>query len=128
MLLRDMEPASTFAQTRPPLPVRILNKAGGALHKLGINSDAFKASHLIDVAKRRSGLDDFGGGEFFEPLSRLLEACHREGRLNVIGRMALKSDVLGNLTNRLLMHRDRKDNPQIAQQEIRQPLFIMGLP
>src|SRR4051812_2048806 len=128
MLLRVMEPVSTFAQTRSPIPVRILNKAGSVLRKLGINSDAFEASRLIDIAKRRTGLDDFGGGEFFEPLSRLLEACHREARLNVIGRMALKSDVLGNLTNRLFMHRDRQANPQIAQHEIRQPLFIMGLP
>lgn len=83
---------------------------------------------MIDLAKRRTGLDDFGGGDFFEPLSRLLEACHSEARLNVIGRLALKCDAVRTLENRLLMERDRKLNPQIASQQIREPLFIVGLP
>src|SRR6185295_14926741 len=69
-----------------------------------------------------------GGGEFFEPLSRLLEACHREAHLNMLGRIALKSDAVRTLENRLLMRRDRESNRQIPSQEIREPLFVVGLP
>src|SRR5205085_2010725 len=57
-----------------------------------------------------------------------LESCHREARLNVIGKMALRSDVVRILCNRLLLTRDRRLYPEIAQQKIREPLFIMGLP
>ncbi len=80
------------------------------------------------MSKRRTGLDDFGGGEFFEPLSRLLESCHRDARLNVVGKIALRTDVVRTLCNRLLMERDRKLYPDIATAEICEPLFIVGLP
>jgi len=123
-----MPAPTTVEQTRAPFPVRLLNKCGAALEKIGIGSTAPSAAELIDKAKRRCGLEDFGGGEFVEPLSRLLESCHREARLNVIGKMALRSDVARILGNRLLLERDRRIYPEIAQQTIREPLFIVGLP
>src|SRR5438477_777516 len=123
-----MPAPTTVEQTRAPFSVRLLNKCGTALEKIGIESTAPSAAELIDKAKRRCGLEDFGGDEFVEPLSRLLESCHREARLNVIGKMALRSDVVRILGNRLLLERDRRIYPEIAQQTIREPLFIVGLP
>ena len=123
-----MATTTTAEQTRAPLPIHILNKCGAALDKIGLRARFSSAAKLIEQAKRRCGLEDFGEGEFFEPLSRLLESCHREARLNVIGTMALRSDVLRILGNRLMLARDRKLYPQIAQQRIRAPLFIVGLP
>lgn len=120
--------ASTVSQTRSPIPVRIFNGCGAALGKIGIKRGPLRAAELIETAKRRTGLDDFGGGEFFEPLSRLLESCHREAHLNLIGQMALKTDVVRTLCTRLLMKRDRRCDSQIAVQEIRAPLVIVGLP
>src|SRR5260370_16694017 len=123
-----MPAPTTVEQTRAPFPVRLLNNCGAALEKIGIRATAPSAAELIDKAKRRCGLEDFGGGEFFEPLSRLLQSCHREARLNVIGKMALRGDVVRILGNRLLLERDRRIYPEIAQQTIREPLFIVGLP
>jgi hypothetical protein len=120
--------ASTLAQTRPLLPVRLLNRCGALLEKTRTQRTPLLAIDLIETAKRRCGLDDFGGGDFFEAISRLLESCHRESRLNLIGRIALRSDLLRTLFSRLLMERDRQLYPGIAQQEIREPLFIVGLP
>src|SRR5206468_5344072 len=93
--------------------------------KVGIRSTAPSAAKFLETAKRRCDLEDFGPGEFLEPLSRLLESCDREGRLNVIGKMALRSDVVRILCNRLLLTRDRQLYPGIAQQEIREPLFVV---
>lgn len=80
------------------------------------------------MAKARTGLSDFGGGDFFEPLSRLLESCYREARLNVVGRLALPADVVRTLSNRLKLWQDRQSHPPIAREEIRAPVFIVGLP
>jgi hypothetical protein len=123
-----MRAANTVEQTRAPVPIRLLNKCGAALEKIGLRPGPASARKLIEKANRRCQLDDFGEGEFFEALSRLLEACHREARLNLIGKMALRSDVVRILCNRLLLVRDRQRYPDIAQQEIREPLFIVGLP
>jgi hypothetical protein len=87
-----------------------------------------QAVDLIETARRRGGLDDFGEGDFFEALSRLLESCQTEAQLNLIGKIALRTNVLQTLYSRLRMERDRQLYPEIARQEIREPLFIIGLP
>src|SRR5256885_8746292 len=120
--------ATTLQQMRPLLPVRLLNGCGALLEKKRIPPSRPLAVDLIETAKRRCRLDDFGEGEFFEGLSRLLESCHGEARLNLIGKIALRTDVLQTLCSRLQMERDRQLYPKIAHQEIREPLFIVGLP
>ncbi len=119
---------TTLEQTRPLLPVRLLNRWGALLEKTRIQRTPLLAVNLIETAKRRCDLDDFGGGDFFEAISRLLESCQRESRLNLIGRIALRSDLLHTLCSRLMMERDRQLYRGIAQEEIREPLFIVGLP
>jgi len=120
--------ATTLQQMRPLLPVRLLNGCGALLNRTRITVTRPLAPDLIETAKRRCRLDDFGEGDFFEALSRLLESCQREAQLNLIGKIALKTDVLETLCTRLQMERDRQLYPKIAQQEIREPLFIVGLP
>jgi hypothetical protein len=120
--------ATTLQQIRPQLPVRLFNGFGALLEKSRIPSTRISAADLIETAKRRSDLDDFGEGDFFEALSRLLESCQDEARLNLIGKIALKTDVLETLCARLQMERDRQLYPDITRQEIREPLFIVGLP
>ena len=121
-------PATTLQQTRPLLPVRLLNGCGALLKKTRIPGPRMLAVDLIETAKQRCGLDDFGRGDFFEALSRLLESCYSEARLNLIGKIALRTNVLHTLSSRLLMERDRQLYPNIRRQEIREPLFIVGLP
>src|SRR5947207_13150930 len=121
-------PATTLQQTRPLLPVRLLNGCGALLKKTRIPGPRMLAVDLIETAKQRCGLDDFGRGGFFEALSRLLESCYSEAQLNLIGKIALRTNVLHTLSSRLLMERDRQLYPNIRRQEIREPLFIVGLP
>jgi hypothetical protein len=120
--------ATTLDQTRPTFPVRLLNGCGALLDKSPIPRTSLRAVDLIATAKRRCGLDDFGGGEFFEGISRLLDSCQREGQLNLIGRIVLRADLIRILCSRLFIQRDRKAYPRIVRQEIREPLFIVGLP
>lgn len=123
-----MSAVTTAEQTRAPIPIRLLNKCGAVLERIGLRSRGPSPNELIEKAKRRCKLTDFGDGEFFEPLSRLLQSCDREARLNVIGKTAVRSDVLRILCIRLMLACDRQIYPEIARQVIREPLFIVGLP
>src|SRR6266496_2201836 len=119
---------TTLDQTRSTLPVRLLNGCGALLDKSPIPRTPLRAVDVIETAKRRCGLDDFGGGDFFEGISRLVDSCQREAQLNLIGRIVLRADLIRILCSRLFIQRDRKAYPSIARQEIREPLFIVGLP
>src|SRR5215472_6290178 len=119
---------TTLQQLRPQLPVRLFNGFGALLEKSRIPPTRLFAADLIENAKRRSSLDDFGEGDFSEALSRLLDSCQDEAQLNLIGKIALKTDVLETLCVRLQMERDRQLYPDITRQEIGEPLFILGLP
>jgi hypothetical protein len=119
---------TTLQKVRPQLPVRLLNGFGALLEKTRIPSTRMFATDLVETAKRRSGLNDFGEGEFSDALSRLLDSCQNEAQLNFVGRIVLKTDILETLCARLQMERDRQQCPDITRQEIREPLFIVGLP
>jgi hypothetical protein len=119
---------TTLDQTRPILPVRLLNGCGTLLDKSRIPRTPIRAVDLIKTATRRCGVDDFGGGGFFEGLSRLIDSCQRESQLNLIGRIVLRADLIRTLCSRLCMQQDREAYPSIVRQEIREPLFIVGLP
>ena len=86
---------TTLQQIRPQLPVRLFNGFGALLEKTRIQSTRLLATDLVETAKRRSGLDDFGEGEFRVALSRLLDSCQDEAQLNLIGKIALKTDEIG---------------------------------
>src|ERR1044071_2208568 len=119
---------TTLQQIRPQLPVRLFNGFGALLEKTRIPPTRLFATDLIETAKRRCRLHDFGEGEFRVALSRLLDSCQDEAQLNLIGKIALKTDVLDTLCVRLQMEWDRQLYPEITRQEICEPLFILGLP
>src|SRR6516164_6609991 len=95
------------------------------LHKFGLMKQPLETEPLIAAARRRARLDDFGDETFREPLRRLLESYEREARLNSIGKLALKEDILQLLVNRLEIQRDRRRWPLICEEAIVAPIFIL---
>ena len=83
---------------------------------------------LREATERAGGLTDLGDGPFVEGLERFADSAEREGRLNTIGRVIAKERVLGHTVSRLQYEDDRKRYPEIAQQKIEKPVFIVGLP
>lgn len=110
------------------LPVWSFNLAGAALRSTGFTLVDLEAERLLETARRRTGLEDFGNEDFRAPLETLLDACERQAELTLIGRLAARSHILQLLEARLRMHRDREQNPRIAEQVIAQPIFVTGLP
>lgn len=86
------------------------------------------ARSLLNAARRRTNLDDFGGDAFHEPLRRLIDSIEQEARLSFVGRLAAREDLIRLLINRLKVQRDRTRHPEIGAETIRRPIFITGLP
>ncbi|MCP4683343.1 MAG: sulfotransferase [Desulfobacterales bacterium] len=83
---------------------------------------------LIDKACQEVKLYDWGNTNFVAPLRRLLVSCRKEGGFNSFGWYFIHSLLIKYLCGRLLIQHQYKQYPEIRKEQIRQPLFIIGLP
>ena len=86
------------------------------------------AAQLIEAARRRTGLSDFGDIPFEAPLQRLIEACREEAELSLFGGAAVRWDTARFLENLLRLREEEKRAPEILAEPIAAPLVIAGLP
>ncbi len=117
----------THIYAHRPFTYRAANTLGAIVQRFGIEPN-FEIGQLLEKAKSAVKLDDFGDDHFITPLERLLHAYEHEAHLNTIGKVSAHTYLLQLLTNRLRLEEDRKTNLVIAQQEIKKPIFILGLP
>ncbi|MBB84688.1 MAG: sulfotransferase family protein [Deltaproteobacteria bacterium] len=82
---------------------------------------------LLEAARRKTGLEDFGEDEFRAPLEWFTKALEQEAQLTFLGRVLARRDVLVLLCNRLQIVETLRRHPEIEDQPVEQPLFIVGL-
>jgi hypothetical protein len=108
--------------------VGALNAGGKVLRRAGIERPSLDRDALFAAASKRTGLNDFGSWEIDEPLNRLLESYRNESRLTALGRITVRELMVSLLENLLYMEREFKLKPEIADERITAPTFIIGLP
>lgn len=111
-----------------PAFLRLFNKCEPLLESLGVIRSGFDRDWLIEKAKKKTGLTDFGEMNFLEALDQLLNSIRTDAKLNVVGQLSMQTYLLQILTYRLRLEADRKKNPLISAQKIIRPVFIIGLP
>jgi hypothetical protein len=88
---------------------------------------SFEPKAVLDEARSRTGLADFGDDGFMEPMRRLLIALEVEARLNEIGRISQFERIVGLLVNRLRTEDHIRRYPEILDEAIDRPFAIVGL-
>ena len=89
----------------------------------------FDVDWLIEEAQRRAGgRSDFGPGAFLEPLALFVQSLEEEAFLTPMGKLVARERCLSHIVNRLNYVGDRALYPEIAQQRIVKPIFIVGFP
>jgi len=91
-------------------------------------ADALDRDSLLQLARDRAGLSDFGDLWFLEPMDRYVEASNREGRLTPEGRAATTEVIVKGLVSRLRMVEDIKRHPEILDERVEVAGIILGLP
>jgi len=88
----------------------------------------FSEAKVIEAAREATGLRELGDESFRDGLGMLIRCANTEARLNDRGAAAFHSSLVFNLSNRLYIEDWYARHPEIDEQEIRQPLFGLGLP
>jgi hypothetical protein len=84
------------------------------------------AESLISTAMRNTGLDYFGEDDWYEPFKLLVKGFDEESELNLMGRIMTRSDMLMFLQARLHIEEVFRKHPEVAEQEIKKPVMIIG--
>jgi hypothetical protein len=83
---------------------------------------------LEDAARAETGLEDFGDDYYREGLERLVDSMNREADLTEAGHMMQRIRLVSLLGARLGVEATYREHPEIAEQEIEGPVFVIGLP
>lgn len=112
---------------------RAINTGGRVIQRTGLPIAGLPLvrldeDHVLEEARLRTGLDDFGDPGFRDPLRRVIADFEQEARLSFLGRIAARQDLIRLLSNRLRIEWHRQRHPALAEQPVSTPLFVTGLP
>ena len=83
---------------------------------------------LLEQATTLSGLDDLGDVPFLDALDALVDSLNRDARVDGDVRDRAVEMLTGVLVKRLRLVADRAQHPEIAEEAIAAPVFIVGQP
>ena len=108
-------------------PIHLLNAAWGILNTVGLARISLDSDSLIARAKKDTGLTDFGGDDFLEPMHLLIHSLETEADLNPVGRFMNRTNILRLLRGRLQAQALFTQHPDIKERELLDPVVIVGL-
>lgn len=111
-----------------PFFIKTINTVGSALWKMGFQVPTLNEEKLIQQARKETGLANFGGDNFREGMHQLIDSLENEAHLNMMGRLMTNTEIVRYLKNKLLFEEYARQNPDVRQQEVARPIFIVGLP
>lgn len=86
----------------------------------------------VDVLKQQAAVafnrPEFAEDPFAEHLARFIDALNSDGALTQEGAAITKAEILALLRNRLEIREWLANHPEIADERIDRPVFVMGLP
>ncbi|NNC38675.1 MAG: sulfotransferase [Acidimicrobiales bacterium] len=83
---------------------------------------------ILTSAKEATGLSDFGGDDFHEPLEVLINDYVSDDGLSGVGRQQMFKDLVRCASNHLIIQDRIKKTPELATTELKKPLSVSGLP
>ncbi|MBK8591164.1 MAG: sulfotransferase [Sandaracinaceae bacterium] len=88
----------------------------------------FDTDSVLNAARRRTGLNDFGPMDFVPRLELLLADYRADETLSGLGKQTVHGDLVRYASNRLLMQDQYTRHPEIDQEVIAAPVIVAGLP
>ena len=111
-----------------PLPVRALNRAGALVERAGVRVPSLEPESVVAAARKTTGLDDVGPAGFYEGLEVLCRSLDTEAGLSTLGRIGQRAQAVALVANQLQLHDWFTRHPEILDEEIAPPVFVVGPP
>lgn len=120
--------AVAWARPRSEAVVRASRWVGALLERTPLPLASLAEDDLLEAARRETGVSEWADDSFRPALRVLLHALDEEARLNFVGRVGLRRELIRLLSLRLCIEEDARRHPEILEAPIRRPVFVVGLP
>lgn len=108
---------------RPDWVTRVNEEGAGLDLKSVVPLDP---ASLIAAGSANTGLDDFGTDDWREPFAVMMHSFDQEAQLHLMGRIMTRSDMIMFLEARLRVEDAYKRHPEIDDEVIAAPLWVLG--
>lgn len=88
----------------------------------------FNPDNIVRDARAVTGLEHFASDWYREPLERMCWSLENESKLNPLGRVLMRQRLVDVLSCQLRVEDFCRRFPEIRDEQIKEPLFIVGLP
>lgn len=88
----------------------------------------FDEDSILGAARKATGLSDFGGDDFREPLNVLIRTYANDEGLSGVGRQQMFKDLVRCASNHLIIQDRIKKTPELDDVQLKKPLSVSGLP
>jgi hypothetical protein len=121
-------PRSTVAKyIAPRRPIRVVNRLAPLLERAGV-LPRIDGDEILAKAQHRHGHPTQLAPETIEGLKVRARSYEEDAKLSLFGRLVVRSDLTRCVENQLGFERAYKEHPEILDQRIERPLFVVGLP
>ncbi len=86
-----------------------------------------EAGEVLAEAEATAALGNFGDDDFREGLDAYCRSVTQEARLNDLGAVAIRANVVSALVNRLRVVDYITRNPDVASERVEEPLVVIGM-
>lgn len=116
-----------FDSCRPPLPVSLNNTKHFVINKFKGKAFTLCRDSIIATAEAQANavLDRKGLPQSFD---RLIDSVNKSDNLSHLGQQMLFHKLVANVRNRILVTQYVKQHPDIVNEQIVKPIFIVGFP
>ena len=122
-----MKPETELSVKRTPM-FNGINGFGRMLKSVGLDPFKLDAEKIIRKSIRKAGYRGLLPGQTEEGLKILVDSILKEGDPNPFGLLAVSKLFERTLYGRLKVEQVLKADPQIEEVEIKEPVFIIGMP
>jgi len=107
--------------------VKAIDFACRAANAVGLPIGHLDQDSILRAAKRGTGLTNFGGTEFMEPMARVIDAAKGVPMTPLAHVMMRQSFILA-ARNRLRAAAYLEKHPEVRDIEVKKPVFVLGFP
>lgn len=107
--------------------LNVINRIGNTLKKVRLDPFKINSDSIIAKAKKKASFNEILP-QAEEGLLELVRSINSESNPNTFGTLAVKSLLERTLYGRYKIEQELVRNPQIEKEEIKQPIFIIGMP